>query len=93
MDKHGIANTTPCPRPIVPHSHADSPHDQGGGCDDKDGEDMNGKKIVLPSHLENGNVNVIDAWRLRVDGCPINRTAIQGIVRDYSIIALISVVQ
>src|SRR5207245_9266118 len=65
MDEHGVANATPCPRPIVPHLRANPPYDQGGGCDDKDGEDMNGKKIVLPSHFEHGDENVIASLCVR----------------------------
>jgi len=54
---------------------------------------MNGKKIVLPSHFENGDVNVIDAWRLRIHRRPVECPAVQGIVRDYPVIALIAIVQ
>ena len=93
MDEHGVANATPCPRPIAPHSRANPPYDQSGSCDDKDGEDMNGKKIVLPSHFEHGHIYVIDAWRLRIHRRPVECPAVQGIVRDYPVIALIAIVQ
>ena len=93
MDEHGIANATPCPRPIVPHSRADAPYDQGSGCNNKDGKDMDGQKIILPSHFENGDVNVIDAWRLRIHRRPIECSPVQSVVRDYSVIALIAIVQ
>src|SRR5207245_4021690 len=68
------------------------PYNQGGSCDEKDGKDMNGKKVVPPSHLENGGVNVINAWRLRIHRGVVECPAVQGILRDYSVIALIAIV-
>ena len=54
---------------------------------------MNGKKVILSSDFENGDVNVVDAWRLRIHRGAVECSAVQGIVRDCPVIPLITIVQ
>src|SRR5262252_6922671 len=53
---------------------------------------MNGQKIILPRDFKNREVNVIDARWLRVHRGAVECSAVQGIVRDYPVIALITIV-
>ncbi len=90
MDEHGVTDAGPSSRPLVSDSRANPPHDESGGCDDKYGQDMNGKKVVPPRHLENSSVNVIHSRRLRIHRCVVDRSTVQDIVCDRPVITLIA---
>ena len=90
MNEHGIANATPRPCPIARDSRTDSPQDEGGGRDDKYGQEVDRKEVVPPSHPENASVNVIHARRLRIHRRAVDCATVQNIVCDGSVIGLIN---
>src|SRR5947207_8149314 len=93
MDENDIANATPRSCPVVRQSRTDSPQHEGGGHDDKYGEDVDRTEVVPPSYSENAGVNVIHARWLCIHRSAIERATVQDIVCDRAVIGLIGRVQ
>src|SRR5207244_10535996 len=91
VDKHGISDATPCPCPFVSHTRANPSYDQRGGCDHEDREKMYSQEVIASRNSEDAGVNVIHPRRLRIHRGVVECPAVQGILRDYSVIALIAI--
>ena len=89
MDKHGISDAAPCTCPVVSHTRANPPYHQRGGCDNEDCEKMYSEEVIAPRNPVDAGVDVIYPWRLRIDGCVVNLSAVQNVARYRTVIIFI----